>query len=441
MLQIYKPNPIIIPEDSPIQKHFPRLHEIPSKEWITIDSSTLLYEIFLDHNTNRLVGLGPALLNLKKDLLPMSVICRGKVLRHELEEVKGITFFQSETLSEIPTSQFEVDVHFEAFNQTVVIDPNFDKKFRSHPSHRLALTTLQKDNPILWIHDWLLWHHRAYDVHRLILYDNGSENLDELITQLSSKSFKLQIVLVDWPFPFGVVPYKYCQLGSLNHCRLRFPTPQGYCINLDVDEYLMASESNLLKYLDGRLRSPAPGAIMLNEFQIPNITSNNRSNPVRVTDFNHRIFIPGFKRDHKFWNTFISPKYIYSFENIGFNNKHATNSLKCKFFAQRYSVAKKLLHLLKKARWELNKNILRFRIPKPRIDAIYAPESEMCFFHFKGLNTGWRWGPTKPVQFDSKEHILEPRIAKIASLINDSQAKMSTGGNSIRTRFDSNDST
>ena len=131
----------------------------------------------------------------------MSVICRDKTLKYELEEIKGITFFQSETLNEIPNSQFQVNFHFETFNQIVEIDPIFDMKFRSNPGYRLALTTVQKDNPIEWVHDLLLWHHREFGVRRLILYDNGSENLDELIAQLSSRSFELEIVFVDWLFP------------------------------------------------------------------------------------------------------------------------------------------------------------------------------------------------------------------------------------------------
>ena len=372
----------------------------------------------------------------------MSVVCRGKTLKFELEEFKGIAIFQSETLNEIPTSQLEVDFNFKTFNHTVVIDPIYDMKFRSnHPSNRLTLTTVQKDNPIEWVHDWLLWHHRAFGVQRLILYDNGSENLDELIAQFSSKSFGLEIVLVDWPFPYGVEPYEYCQLGSLNHCRLRFPVPKGYCINLDVDEYLVAPEINLLNFLDSRLQYPAPGAIMLNEYLIPNIISDNRSSPARVSEFTHRNIVPGYQGDHKYLNRFGRSKYIYSFENIGFNGKHSTDSLKCRLFAQRYSIVKKVLHLLKKALWESTKNMLRFRIPKPRIDAIYATESDLCFFHFTGLNTGWKLGPPEPVRYDSKEHVLEPRIAKIASLINDSQANLSIGENPIQTRFDLSDST
>ena len=117
MLQFYKPNPIVIPEDCPVQKRFPRLYEIPSGEETKIDTATLFYDIFLDPNTNRLIGSGPAFLNLKKDLFPMSIICRGKTLKYELEEIKGVAFFQSETLNEIPNLRFEVDFHFETFNQ------------------------------------------------------------------------------------------------------------------------------------------------------------------------------------------------------------------------------------------------------------------------------------------------------------------------------------
>ena len=67
-------------------------------------------------------------MNLKKDLFPMSVVCRGKTLKYELEEFKGIAIFQSETLNEIPTSQLEVDFNFKTFNHTVVIDPIYDMR-------------------------------------------------------------------------------------------------------------------------------------------------------------------------------------------------------------------------------------------------------------------------------------------------------------------------
>ena len=53
-------NPIVIPEDSPVQKRLPRLHEIPSREETNIDTATLFYDVFLYPSTNCLIGLGPA---------------------------------------------------------------------------------------------------------------------------------------------------------------------------------------------------------------------------------------------------------------------------------------------------------------------------------------------------------------------------------------------
>ena len=89
------------------------------------------------------------------------------------------------------------------------------------------------------------------------------------------------------------------------------------------------------------------------------------------------------------------------------------NHIKYRLFAKRFSIVEKVLHLLEKALWESTKIMLRFRIPKPRITAIYATESELCCFNFTGLNTGWKLGPPNPVRYDSKEHVLQPRIAKI----------------------------
>ena len=69
MLQFYKPNPVVIPEDSPVQKRFPRLYEIPSGEETKVDTATLFYDIFLDPSTNRLIGLGPALSESEEGLI------------------------------------------------------------------------------------------------------------------------------------------------------------------------------------------------------------------------------------------------------------------------------------------------------------------------------------------------------------------------------------
>ena len=50
----------------------------------------------------------------------------------------------------------------------------------------------------------------------------------------------VDIVLVDWPFPYGPVRIhrnSFCQTGAQNHYLLRFGSADAWCLNLDIDEW------------------------------------------------------------------------------------------------------------------------------------------------------------------------------------------------------------
>ena len=221
--------------------------------------------------------------------------------------------------------------------------------------------------------------------------------------------------------------YELSASGALFRTGLEsIPTPegfyQGYCINLDIDEYLMHNTTNLLSYLNSHLRYPAPGAVIMSEYLIPNISTESNSNLVRGFNFRYRATDYGYGNSGLMWNKFGRTKYIYSFDNVGFNSNHSTDSGKNSSFSKQYSARAKLVYILKKILWEVTKKIVRFRYQKPRIDAIYSQPSELCFFHFEGLNTGWKYGPPKQVSFNPEIHIIEPRIAKIATVIDNSNS-------------------
>ena len=114
------------------------------------------------------------------------------------------------------------------------------------------------------------------------------------------------------------------------------------------------------------------------------------------------------------WRTFGMTKYIYRFQDIGYNEVHRTISEKNKEFSKRYSPFLQLHMMIKKCFHEL---IGKFFVrPRPRIDACHALESELFFFHFLGLNTKWkeRHLLTKSAEYDAKIHTYEPLILKLA---------------------------
>jgi len=149
----------------------------------------------------------------------------------------------------------QLSFHFNLFEKVVEISQNHPP-VRGNEENLLTLVTLQKDNPLQWIKDWIRWHNRMHGVGRLILYDNGSREYgyDELAEACTSEEKNFQSVLVNWDFPYTRrwVDHKRCfggpwlQKAALNHWYLKYGD-SGWLLNLDIDEYLVAEDATSLQ--------------------------------------------------------------------------------------------------------------------------------------------------------------------------------------------------
>ena len=271
-MYIYKPNSVVLPPNSKTKRIFPttdRLYEatnmdtrvdlhdvMPSPYQYNIlvsnlDTRTVFFDVYIDWNTKILYGIGPSLFNLENELFPMEIFVNGKNSEFKIYKQKRLLFIKSKCLPRSLPTSVHVELVFKSFTHSLSLDmQQCQQSIESHSSAPITISTLQKNNDIQWVIDWILWHRRLHNVERIILYDNGSTNRTELIENLKALEPEVNIIFVDWPFPYGIFPYKATQNGSLNHCRIRFPIKHGYCINLDIDEYLVRSgEKNLLDYL------------------------------------------------------------------------------------------------------------------------------------------------------------------------------------------------
>ncbi len=404
---IYQPCPVRIPHNSSVHKNYPRLQAVDAEHRSKLDFDTIFYDVFWDESSHSIHGLGPKILNLKQNFFPLSILVNDQLVKYRLRKIKDLTFLQTESISCDHSKLLKVEFRFRDFSQTAVVDmQNNHPVQQSSPRRRLTLTTLQKDNPIAWISDWITWHCKSYDVDRLVLYDNSSSSREEVIEFLQKLTFDLEIIFIDWNFPHGFHPYKYCQKGSLNHCRIRFANG-GYCLNFDIDEYLMCTQNNLIDYLDQTLRYPRPGSVAIQEVKIVDVPPETDEKPLRCWHFKYRRRKRG--RVEKI-------KYIYCFNDVGYNSVHTTDSEKNLQFCKRYSLMTLIFFALKRISWETIKKTRRFKQHKPKIDMIHADASEIFYFHFYGLHTGWsRHGgqPKKSVQFDPIKHCIESRIKVI----------------------------
>ncbi len=413
--QIYRPCPVRIPESSSVQKSYPRLHIVDAEHRHKIDFTTIFYDVFWDASSQRIQGIGPKILNLKKDFFPQSIQVGGRFVRFKLRKIKDLIFLETESITCDHSKELEVKFCFKHFSQIIDVEISQSKhslpQYEEHLRHRqLTLTTLQKDNPITWISDWITWYCKSYGIGRIVLYDNGSSSREEVVEFMQKLPFDMEIIFVDWNFPYGFHPYQYCQRGSLNHCRIRFAN-DGYCLNFDIDEYLICTQNSLVNYLHQTLHYPRPGSVAIQEVEIVDV-------PPETGDVHLRCW--HFKYRRKKYRRCGKTKYIYRFDDVGYNSVHTTDSEKNLRFCKRYLFATLISFAFKRVTWELAKNMKCNQRRKPRIDMIYADNADVCYFHFYGLHTGWsrhRGLPKKPIQFNSRKHRVETQIKKIEQVV------------------------
>ena len=120
---------------------------------------------------------------------------------------------------------------------------------------RYCMFTLQKDNPISWIKQWITYHHVNFGIDGILIYDNGSKgySLDDLESQLQTPGVVVKVV--SWDMPYGPQGFDcnyyntwdsdYAQSSMFEHAKRRYLSNAKIAINADVDELLAMSYSTL----------------------------------------------------------------------------------------------------------------------------------------------------------------------------------------------------
>ena len=422
---LYQPKSICVPPDKDIARVVPKLSSLTKEEQKRFDSKTIFYDVFFDKYAHKLRALGPRPLNLSSELFPLSIYVNDYPVKSRLDEIERLIFLESDTLPDVCGNQLFVKFEFKSFVESIELnlsDSNFWKQGYSEAS--LSISTLQKDNHFEWIEDWIKWHCRLYGVKRLLLYDNGSSNRDELVLRLKHLQDEVNIIFIDWDFPYGVEPYEYAQQGALNHARLLFPIQDSYCINLDIDEYLVKPDgSRLIEFLKHKMENPNMGAVTFTQYMVPNIACSEPNELPRIFHFSYRFRKSGKPQEQPSkrysWSRVARMKYIYQFNRIGYNGTHRTISEKNKVFSERYSIGHKIKFNLKKVIRDLFSKVIGNRLPRPKIDACHVAENELYFLHFLGLTTGWKMSALlEKVKINKKVHTKEPLILELAKRAN-----------------------
>ena len=353
------------------------------------DARTIFFDVFADWDERYLYGIGPRFFNLKKELLPMQLLVEGHPVKFRFYEKGNICLFKSHRLTQPIGESLDIALQFKAFSYSVKLEKQ-NKSNSSQDAAPLTISTLTKDNDPGQVVEWILWHRRLHSVERVVLYDNGSKNLNELSKRLSRLRTEVGVILVDWSFPYGIFPYNATQQGSLNHCKMRFATAAGYCINLDIDEYLVSPrQRDLKKYLDANLDRPFPNTCYIKECKVPNIRKCNTDEAERpkASDFKFRFQRFGHHPEREICRPYM--KYIYKFDSPIILQTHETKIFR---FATQNNLGlfNEFCYRLKIALWKLNHSLVKrlkstaaaseWKVENPRVERIYANESDFYFY-------------------------------------------------------------
>ena len=437
---VYTPNSVVIPSELQIKRAFPdqsamsagrKINEagkydtLPPLSFIIADADTrtVFFDVFFDQNSRSLLGIGPLLLNLKVEIFPMRLFVNGKQTAYKIRKIhrrENLIILKSKRLNQpLPTS-VRVDMAFNGFSQS--IDLNLEHQHQTHQIYGcdpLTISTLQKDSEICNLNDWILWHRRLHGITRFIVYDNGSDNRTELIAHMKLMDPEVKVIFVDWSFPFSSSANRTTQIGSLNHCRLRFPVSGGYCINLDIDEYLASPDRlNLLEYLESNLNNQILPTCKIIECKVPNIADSKRTTTSRIFDFRYRFKKLGHYIDKE--DSFAYAKYIYCFGGPDYLNIHYAKTTARKFLKQNFNAISLVQYFRERLRWIFFRYELKQKkrsdksILLPEFGCWYVKESEFIFFHCLGIGKNWKNLPLKyRVNYDPEMHVYEPLILEL----------------------------
>jgi hypothetical protein len=216
------------------------------------DDYSLFYDVFFDLRRKSIWTVGPPFLSLEKEIFPLKVFYKGKHLRYKYHKY-NIPEHYAFGFLEIKASSIKEK------NPTLTFvgrNWRLDVKVSSFPfssQEGLTISVLQKDYSCQHIIEWVLWHYRLHQFRRILFYDNGSENIEEVKKALKKLNIPdLEIIIIHWPYYYGISKKfddLFAQKAQLNHS-LKLHYKQKYCIsNWDMDDYLVSKNPITYKNL------------------------------------------------------------------------------------------------------------------------------------------------------------------------------------------------
>ena len=413
ILAKYTPQAVRVPAGVRVERSFAGF-EIGDEIRALCDRTTIFCDVFRVPNADEIVCIGPPFSDFG---YPRAVRLSGRRRRFVVEEAPWgprrmsiLRVIGTSDAAAAGNPNVSLQVDFPEFGIDVQV--RLPGAVPPRPHVALTLATVQKDNERQWLDDWCAWHHRMHGVGRFVIYDNASADRDDVYAELASRVKGAAFIVVDWDYLYGppaLTGLKFAQTVALNHCRLLFGPYTHWCINLDVDEYLFNAGSRPLAACLGQMRKPH---VYLPSYIVPMAVDNS---PRRCFDSPFRTRSLEFERGRK---------YLYRPARTAFNNVH--DVVPRRRWVSRWirTVAKRVLRVfgVDPGRFPAAvRRIAAWATPRPpgrpgQGDANGSDEPTLFFFHFRALNTGWKY-PRRVVPVDPDEHVRDERICAMSAIV------------------------
>lgn len=120
-------------------------------------------------------------------------------------------------------------------------------------NNRKTMVTLQKNNPIEWIKQWVEYHNKVHLIDGFLIYDNGSTDYDAADIETALDGVSAEVKIVKWPYPYGPqgsdhAPWDsdYGQYVMLEHAKFRYLSGASLVLNNDIDELIVTKGLSLI---------------------------------------------------------------------------------------------------------------------------------------------------------------------------------------------------
>jgi hypothetical protein len=118
-----------------------------------------------------------------------------------------------------------------------------------------VMFTLQKNNPINWIKEWISYHHLNFGIEGFLIYDNQSSIYDAEQLESSVSEPGVKVKVVSWDVPYGPQGFAcdyyntwdsdYAQSTMFEHAKRKYLHGSTLAINADIDELLVLKDKTL----------------------------------------------------------------------------------------------------------------------------------------------------------------------------------------------------